>query len=463
MGIIDHMILRNIIFFLSIICLSLGVYSQQGSIRHLVQPMETFYSISKKYQVPIEEIKKANPGTNAPRAGEYLNIPSPADQPDSEDRPNCDKLKKSRNHIYQVALMIPLYLEQTMDSAWAESIDAVVAGEVSAFRFIQFYEGFMLAADSMRRQGMNLKISVYDVDHQAYKLRKALADPQLGEMDLIVGPFLKNSFTEVADFARMHQIPIVNPLSARQDILKDNPFVFKVTPSAESQPESLSKLVKRDFPDHNVILYIANKYQNTELIARIREAIEGSLDEGTPPVRVVDYASDSIRGFLDFASMTIPNLIVVYAENEALPAALLSKLNAVKSDYPVTVIGMPEWDTFNNLESGYMLNLNGHIFQSSYINFEDENVKGFYRRYRADYLDEPQEYAVAGFTSAYYFLQALYQYGSDFTDCLDDLKFPMMQNQFRFQKTEGGGYDNLYWNIMQYYDYRLVDRSVSWK
>ena len=457
------MIIHKIIFLLAFVCIVNLVDAQDGYIRHQVQPMETFYSLSKKYQVSIDEIKAANPGITVPKAGEYLNIPSTPEKPATDKLKDCSKLKKSRNTIYQVALMIPLYLEQTLDSGWTESIDPTVAGEVSAFRFIQFYQGFMLAADSLRMQGMNLKIRVYDVDHQAYKLEDALSDPELKKMDLIVGPFLKNSFAEVADFAKANQIPIVNPLSARQDILKDNPFVFKITPSPESQPETLSRLVKRDFSDHNVILYIANKYQSTELIEQIREAVEGSLTDGVPPVKVIDYASDSIRGFLEFASLTRPNLIVVYAENEALPAALLSKLNEVKSNYPVTVMGMPEWDKFNNLESGYMMNLYGHIVQSSYIDLEDENVKGFFRRYRTDYLDEPQEYALTGFTTGYYFFQALFNYGEDFIGCLEQLKFPMMQSHLRFKKLDNGGYDNIYWNIMQYYDYRLVDRSVSWK
>lgn len=368
-----------------------------------------------------------------------------------------------RNQVFNVALMVPLYLEQTHDSAWAETIDPLKVNEVAPFRFLHFYQGFMLAADSMTRQGMNLKVHVYDVDHQSMKLDLALSDPDLKKADLIVGPFLKNSFSEVAEFAKTYKIPIVNPLSARQDILAGNPFVFKVMPSPESQAMTLGKLVRRDFSDHQVILYTANKVQNVSIIDEIRRTVENSLAPGLPPVKLVDYASDSIRGFLEFASLTRPNLIIVYAENEALPAALLSKLNAVKSEYTVTVIGMPEWDKFNNLESGYLLNLNAHVFHSAYVNYEDEDVKGFVRRYRINYLDEPQFYAITGFTAGYYFLQALYNYGKEFEGHLDDLDLPMMQNRFEFRKIEGGGYDNIHWNILQYYDYRLVDRSVSWK
>jgi ABC-type branched-subunit amino acid transport system substrate-binding protein len=458
MGMIRHIILTIII--------ALGVVSataQDQVIRHHVQSTETFYSLSVKYHVTIDQIKAANPGVTYPKTGDYLNIPVKSlDKP--ADKPNeCDKLKKGRNQIYEVALMIPLYLEQTVDSGWAERIDASQAREFTPFRFIQFYQGFILAADSMKQQGMNIKIFVYDVDQQASKTKKALSDPEMKEMDLIVGPFLKNSFAEVAEFAKENQIPIVNPLSQRTDILIGNPFVFKLMPSPESQPETIGKLVKRDFSGYSVILYSASQYQNTEIVEEIREAVQNALEPGALPIKMEDYATDSIRGFLQYASATKPNLIIVYSEGEAFPMALLSKLNAVKSDHPVTVIGMPEWDKFSILESGYLLALNTHIFTGAYVDYDNEDVKGFVRRYRADYIDEPLDYAFGGFSAGYYFLQALYQYGRDFPGCLSSMDVHLPQNQFHFVKQQDGGYDNVYWNVMQYYDYHLVDRSITWK
>jgi hypothetical protein len=312
-------------------------------------------------------------------------------------------------------------------------------------------------------QGMNLRIMVYDVDQQSYKTRQALSDPEFKRSDLIIGPFLKNSFAEVASYAQENQIPIVNPLTQRRDILEGNPWVFKITPSVESQVATIGKLVKRDFSDNNVILYTASRYQDADLTEQIRETVQSALIADSPPVKTVDYASDSIRGFLQYASRTSQNLIIIYSEGEAFPMALLSKLNAVKADYPVTVVGMPEWDKFSILESSYLLNLNTHIFMGSHINYDSENVKDLVRRYRGDYFDEPLTYAFSGFSTGYYFLQALYSYGKNFPECLDDLKISLPGNQFQFVKQENGGYDNVFWNIMQYYDYRLVDRSVSWE
>jgi LysM repeat protein len=460
MGMMQNNMVRSALLFLAI-TLAVSLQAQDHVIRHQVQSLETFYSLSVKYGVTIDQIKAANPDLAMPRAGEYINIPVKPEAPVEKKNGNCQVLKKGRSTIYEIALLIPLYLEQTYDSAWRQDIDPLALGEVNSFRFIQFYHGFMLAADSMRSQGMNLKIHVFDVDNQSSKTQKVLADPAMKKMDLIVGPFLKNSFQEVADFARANHIPIINPFSSRQDILKGNPYVFKLVPAPESQPELLGKLVKRDFSDHNVIIYIPNKFQGTGIIEEVRAEVQASLVAGAPDIKLIDYASDSIRGFLQYASETLPNLIIVYSENEAMPTALLSKLNEVKSNYPVTIIGMPEWDRFNNLESGYLLSLNSHVFMSAYVDYGSEDVKGFIRRYREDYLDEPQAYAFTGFIAGYQFFQALYLYGDECVSCINELKLQLPQNRLYFRKLEDGGYENIFWNIMQYYDYSLIDRSVK--
>ncbi|MCU0370900.1 MAG: hypothetical protein MUC31_05750, partial [Bacteroidales bacterium] len=147
---------------------------------------------------------------------------------------------------------------------------------------------------------------------------------------------------------------------------------------------------------------------------------------------------------------------------EVLPAALLGRLSELKDEYRISVIGLPEWDKFANLESVYLLSLGAHIFMSSYIDGHSDHVKGFYQTYRKKYLDEPLTYALNGFDAGYFFLGALMNFGKDFPKCLDEQKTPLIQNQYRFEQKENGGYDNTYWNILKYEDYRFINRSVSY-
>lgn len=438
-----------------------GAFSQAEPRKHVVAELDNYYSISLKYDVSIEELKLANPAIANPKPGDVLTIPQKGSikTVSASLSSDCAKKWQNRHDLFRVALMIPFSLEQLDDTLWHERLDPARINELAPFRFIQFYDGFIMAADSLRKEGLNVEINVYDVDQQVAKMHAVLAKPEMKKMDLIIGPFYKSAFPPAADFAKEYGIPIVNPLSSRTDILQDNPFVFKLLPSVESQPAIVANIVERDYSDYQVLFYIANKYQNASLVGQFTGAIEQADKTGKRLVKVIDYASDSIQGFRDLASKTRPNLVIIYAENEVLPAALLSKLSALKSDYSITVIGLPEWDKLTNIESKYLISLSTITLMSSYVNTRDENVRNFILAYRAKYYDEPLIYALTGFDAGYYFLSALFHYGKDFQSCLDELDVPVIQNQYRFIGNGRNGYDNTYWNVLQYYDYFLIKKS----
>jgi ABC-type branched-subunit amino acid transport system substrate-binding protein/LysM repeat protein len=436
-----------------------SAFAQAEVKTHVVGALDNYYSLSLKYDISIAELKAANPGIVNPKPGDVLVIPLRGKSADQSRSGNKAKPVVNKDHVYHVALLVPLYLEQVADTLWDDYLVPEKINELAPFRFIQFYHGFMMAADSLNKQGLKVKIYVYDVDQQSSKVSAVLQKPEMKKMDLIVGPFFKNSFSQVADFARENQIPVINPFSPRSDILEGNPFVFKLLPSVESQPEMVAKLVDRDFADHNVILYVANQFQHSDIIGKLKESVERADPAGLRKVTIVDYASDSIQGFKKYASLSKPNLVIIYAENEVLPAALLSRLTEMKDDYRISVIGLPEWERLTNIETIYLIALNAHIFMASYTDETSEAIKRFTCSYRARYSDEPLYYAFSGFDAGYFFLSALSDYGKDFENYLELVNLPLIQNQFRFVKKNEGGYDNSNWNVLQYFNYYLVKKS----
>jgi ABC-type branched-subunit amino acid transport system substrate-binding protein len=457
--------MRSKIFILSLFiqsllfCMLLAVnplLAQEEAKKHVVQELDNYYSLSLKYDISVNDLRNANPGISSPKPGDVLIIPVKGVSHSEPGYKDCIASKKARHEIIRVALMIPLVLEQVADTAWIESLSPSNISEIVPFRFIQFYQGFMMAADSLRKEGLNVEIHVYDVDQQTSKAINVLRNPDLKKMDIIFGPFFKSTFSIVADFAMANHIHLVNPLTSRQDILHGNPYVFKLLPSVESQPALLAELARRDFPGYRIIFFTANKYQNNELTEQFRMALSNTEKAGNHKVFFVDYASDSIQGFFDHASHVEPNLVIIYADNDALPAAMLGKLNALKKDYQITVIGLPEWEKFSNIESKYLLDLNAVIFMSSYVDYNSEKIKAFVQDYRSRYFDEPLNYAFTGFDACYFFMRALLYYGSDFEKCVNETGTILIQNQYHFDHKEDGGYDNINWNILQYYEYTLI-------
>jgi len=133
---------------------------------------------------------------------------------------DCIKQEMSLKQI-KIALMVPLFLEDLLDEKKMDDLSRGKAQGFLPFSFVNFVEGAMLAVDSLRNMGIDVQMDIYDVDKSITKTAKVLQEPGLKNVDLIIGPFYQQSFHQVALFAGNFGIPIVNPLSYREEILSN--------------------------------------------------------------------------------------------------------------------------------------------------------------------------------------------------------------------------------------------------
>jgi hypothetical protein len=71
-------------------------------------------------------------------------------------------------------------------------------------------------------------------------------------------------------------------------------------------------------------------------------------------------------------------------------------------------------------------------------------------------MAEPLGYAYDGYDLGYFFLSMLMDYGRKFPSCLHEYDYRLLHTQYRFDKMDGGGYYNAYWNIYFYSGYSLI-------
>jgi len=177
---------------------------------------------------------------------------------------------------FKVALMVPLYLEET-DSINMTEFMIRQQKNFSPFRFIEFLEGALMASDSLKEQGMNLKLYVYDVDQTLTKTSKVLTRPELKGMNLIIGPFYSRSFNQVALFANHFDIPIVNPFTFRNDILSQYDNVVKVTPNVHVELSQVSHLIQNDYSHDKVFVISQTSFKDAQEVSALRDSIQKVL------------------------------------------------------------------------------------------------------------------------------------------------------------------------------------------
>lgn len=417
---------------------------------------------------------------------------------------DCTELPENAHERYKVALLIPLYLGEVNDIAVSpESV--VKSRKARPFSFIQFYEGFMIAVDSLTKHyGLQLDLKVIDVTENIGTAQNAVSQLEKQPVDLIVGPFFSKSFGVIQEYAKEHKTLIVNPLSTRENIVEGNPYVVKLKPRADGQLSQLASLVNQNYGDSNVSILcqsslsessaayldemesLLNLAVNSEVVLKTEDFMRYAQREGhrqemgsnlpstievegqiyatkdlqngeLDNVRIENkvqryvYKSEDLKAFNEHLSTVRNNLVIAYGKDNVFATQIVNKLNKTAEQHPLTLIAMPDWSDLDKLLVENLLKMNAIYFSDDFVDYNSNEAKRFVLQFRRKYSCEPTDYAFSGFDVAWYFMNALMRYGHEPKDCLLNFEMPLLSNSFRFVKTASdNGLENYQWNIYQY-------------
>jgi len=343
-------------------------------------------------------------------------------------------------------LLIPLYLSDVPQMEVDPAPDAA-AQENRPLQFVQFYEGFRMALDSLKETGVSLKVTVYDEERDTLKTLKLLQDPELRNMDLIIGMLYHRNFQVVADFAEKNNIAIVNPLSERDQILENNKKVFKVRPSLKTQLSELIGYLQLNFKDSNMVVVSDNLRMNITIANNIMTAMEDNKADV--------HLADGYGEVLSLLSKNKGNIIILISDNKSYVLDVVTKLNEHRNEFSMTLLGLPRWDRFEDIEADYLVNLRTHVMAPYFIDYDDPGVKKFVSMYQDRYQTDPDALAFQGFDITFYFVTALWKYGKSFDRCIPDLRMKSLQTDFQFSSSKENGFENQYWEMYEYDNYHL--------
>lgn len=490
---------------------------------HTVQKRQSLNDIAEIYGVSVYEILSENKDlkkTN-PKAGTIIRIPYKETIVEEEPTEMLEEIIEQDSlafepefvptsfdseRLYKVALMMPLYLEQVDEKFLAEEVSnkQLLA---KPFSYIHFYEGFMIAVDSMvSKYDMKIDLKVYDVDQDTNKIVTALNDEWLATADMIVGPFHLKPFERMLNYVKDKDILLVNPMTNREDLVIGNKNMVKVKPSYSYQMHWLEEVIKDKYTNNNIFIfamdhanmqytetmkeialrniedfsYVPNKHIN-RVIRKYHDALKNEeiefdstkyrSDNITFDVKMIskfpndttklrnqvvvyNYSVDSLNKVMKTASAFRNNLFIVYGDSKVFATEMINKLNILNKDYPVSLIALPDWSKYDRLFNENLMKLNTIIFDDDYTDYDTYAVGKFVCKFRDEYGTEPKDIAYHGFNIAWYFLNALINYGDNVAPAIPTFDIPLLNTKYHFEKKNiNDGFENSYWNIYQYKDY----------
>lgn len=481
---------------------------------HKVESGQTLYSIAKQYDVSIETIKTFNPELkDGLKGGQTLKIPLLKRKPESgiitknnekpaesgtitkaitktilkpiptidstlmmgpadssttylyENKSRLDSLATSTINYsgkfkdeYKIAFFLPFHADEANEI----NVESIIKGDEQlpnkSSIALQFYEGAILAIDSLKKQKLNAKIFVYDIDDRdSLNISNILKKPELSEMDLMIGPLYGSSFIPVAKFAKEHTIPIVSPFTQINKILFNNPYVCKVLPSSSLQVDQMAHFVVDTFQAQNIILVNNGNSKEVPFYNIFKSTANKALIKAG--YKVADSLKEA-KSLAAIESMLNPakvNVIVLPSNNQSYVSEFISKLNTMRDKNKIVLFGLQSWINYDNLDFEYLNNLAVHIPSNNYIDYQNPATQNFIKNYRQKFNTEPEIYAYQGFDITCYFISSLQKYGSGFLKNIVDNKYPGIETNFNFmQYPSGSGFENKFVYILKYQDNKLV-------
>lgn len=413
---------------------------------HKVKRKETVFSISRQYGISEAELIAANPelkGSNKIKKGSLLCIPYPSEaaaKPEAtpQDAPTNNELfsknKKEKESIKTVkaAIILP-FLGKNVQS------------ETS--RMVEYYEGFLLAVDSLKRTGTSIDLYTYNSGSDAATVNALLKRSELKDMDIIFGPLYQQQIKPLADFADRNDIRLVIPFTSKDNTVFRNPSVYQInTPQSYFYSEVYDHFT-RQFPNANVVFIEATQgsKDKAEFIKGLKDelrdrriAFKSLKEDATPESLAATLVPGKSNIFIPTSGS---NLTLI----KILPQLTLLVRN--QPEHEIHLFGYPEWQTYTKDHLDTFFELDTYFYSSFYTNNLLPAAINFMRSYRRWYRKDMEErypkYGMLGFDTGFFFLKGLSRFGTDLENNLDKMNLTPIQTGFKFQRVNNwGGFVN---------------------
>lgn len=413
---------------------------------HKVQRGETVYSISRKYGITEQELIAANPelqDVTKLKRNAFICIPYPAkkEEPKAEERIPTDSELFQANaeateklNTIKAALILPFHKNGNP------------VGETQ--RMVEYYQGFLLAVDSLKSTGANISIHTYNSGSEVSEINAILQKPELKEMDIIFGPLHAAQVQPLADFARKNEIRLVIPFSSRDNTVYNNPQIYQVnTPQSYFYSEVYDHF-SRQFPNAHVIFIESAGNDKADFIKGFKE----DLQRKSVPITTLSESADyvAMKGTLraDKENIFVPTSGSNTALIKTLPQiTLMVRDSTITTTDNIHVFGYPEWQTYTDDFLSTFFELDTYFYSSFYTNNLMNSSKAFISKFRRWYGKEMEDrypkYGMLGFDTGFYFLKGLWLYGTAFEQSQQQMKINPIQTGFKYERVNNwGGFIN---------------------
>lgn len=448
-------------------------------IYYILGKNEDLPSISKKFNVPVEVLLEFNKGFIGEGAivaipkqkltkeqiyvlnynrlfeNDYLNI-----DPNFFEDPRCEPCYRFeyKGQTFNIGILLPLFLDENLD-AFQQSNRAISSSSI----FYEFLQGALLALKDFEKFNVSLSVKIIDLKNNEIGLNDAILS-KVQNCDLLIGPVYSYSYSFIKNFVIQNRINVVSPFSNKFININDNPFVFQMNSSFQTNLKVFAKYIFANATDSTNVLLVFD--ENPEIL-QAKDTFIYYIKQLKPDLKL-NYIpfSKKIETYNTYLTSEYHNIVVLATTNPIQVTTLLnfvsviSSVNEKKSEVFLTT----SLDNIQNFEVDWLNNID--VYYLTYLNVDNsEFAKLFNEAYINNYKQKPSNYSYLGYDLTYYFLNNLLQYGRFFQFCLGNNAEFNQGYFYNFDFRRLGqytGFENQAFNlmkVMQNYETTIINIS----
>lgn len=320
----------------------------------------------------------------------------------------------------RVAVLAPLYMDSAFDNNFNYKFSSTSMPRY-IFPGLDFYNGVMMAIDSLKKENSDLDIWIYDTKRKGQRPEDLATELRALNFSLIVASF-NNAYEQkvFSEFSFTNNIPLVSVTYPNDAYVTGNPFFILLNSTLKTHVEGMYKFLQRNYPVAKFLYVTRQGNMEDKILDMYNETGKKTYPLKYRTVELPD--SFTVENVLPLLDSNAQNVIICGTLDETFSTNLINSLDQVTT-FPIVLAGSPTWDGLRAIHRTKNENISIVYSTPFYYPRENNSLVNISNEYNERFSARPGDMAFKGFESMYQFGHLLMKYHNDLLNNLSDTSY----------------------------------------
>lgn len=339
---------------------------------------------------------------------------------------SAQEIINTQSSKLNVGIFAPLFLDSAFKGNTYKYDKSFPRFTLQGFDFVQ---GVKIAMDSFPIKDNPVETYIYDTKSDSLNIKALINNHELDKLNLIIGSVRDEDLTLLADYAKLRQIPFVSATYPNDGGVKSNPYYIVLNSTLKTHCEAIFSYLLQN-QDSSKIVFVKKTGTQEDRVQSYFNSINRPEDKPLINIKMLTLDSNYnvIKSVLD---SNRKNIVVAGSLDEDFAKYISSALAPLVKKYNLTVIGMPNWETFNSFGKNAKGTLKdfSFLYTSPFYNTKEDIYSNVIQEaYLNNFKGKPSDYTYKGFEVMYVFSRMLNLYPNEINKHWNEIPFKVFSD-----------------------------------